>query len=146
MIRYFPLGICIHQIRGIGLMRAKLPSLFIIGLSAIVLISCLQPSREAGSAVGGGGGGGGAQATDLQTAALTYESFVKPLFAQHCISCHSAAGRILPLLDTYDDVVDFADINLETMEGVGSPMPPGRLLDDATVQRYRDWYEDGTPQ
>lgn len=129
----------------------------ILGLALITALSaCLEPTREPGSVVPGGGSLGSSDATpsdngngDSDGAALSYTAFVQPFFDQWCTSCHSEAAGILPLLETYDDAFDHAEINLELMElpmDDANYMPPGRELPAAELQQYRDWLEAGKPE
>ncbi|MFW7380928.1 MAG: c-type cytochrome [Oligoflexus sp.] len=129
-------------------MRAKRHQLLFFIAVISFLSACLKPSREEGSVTPGGQAAATTPNQDLSSANLTYVDFVEPLFAEYCVSCHSANGTP-PALVSYDDASIYAEINLELMELPQTDpryMPPGRAVDPAELENFRQWVNEGTPE
>lgn len=87
---------------------------------------------------------------------VTYSKQVARVLQQHCIECHRT-GEIGPFaMDSYDEIVGWADTMLETVEQ--GRMPPwhadpqfgnfanARSMPEADKQVLRDWIAAGLPQ
>jgi hypothetical protein len=85
----------------------------------------------------GCGGGGGEQ-----EAALTYHGDIEPILRESCLGCH-VEGQIAPFeLDSYEQVVRYANlVKLVTAERI---MPPWPVDNGGDCQTYRDarWLTD----
>jgi hypothetical protein len=92
---------------------------------------------------GGGGDAGGGCGTD------TYKSFIAPLFASNCLSCHSAtpAGNETSL-DTYAKVKAEKDHVIAHAVKNEAPSMPYLLdpLPKADRDRIEAWYGCGAPE
>ncbi len=102
-------------------------------------------------------------------AAPTWDADIGPLLRAECSGCHGGDEPEADfVIEERDDIVDVpatqADMALVTpgdaldsylwhklantqaiAGGSGSAMPQGQVLDDADVERVRDWIEAGAP-
>ncbi|MBV1859911.1 MAG: hypothetical protein KUG77_15980, partial [Nannocystaceae bacterium] len=97
----------------------------------------------------GAGGSEGSESSDTAgesssgaTADVSYYEDVRPLLAQHCVSCHTD-GSIAPFrLDTYEDVAGLAPAIKVVIEA--RTMPPYGVRADGSCQDYDEprWLTD----
>lgn len=79
---------------------------------------------------------------------------VAQLLEAHCLDCHAAPSDTPPLLDTREELMapsasdptrTVAELSLDTMRGIGSPMPPSGLLSNAAIAPFAAWLTQGMP-
>jgi mono/diheme cytochrome c family protein len=76
---------------------------------------------------------------------------VEAVLATHCWSCHGATPPALDSLAALKAPSDadpsrtVAEVSVDTMLGVGAPMPPAGLLDGIDVAIVEDWVAAGMP-
>jgi len=91
-----------------------------------------------------------------QASSITYCKDISRLMQKHCLECHRH-GEIAPFsLESYDDVVGWADTSLEVIDN--GRMPPwhadpkhgsfanARNMSDEDKKLLRDWVVAGTPK
>lgn len=80
----------------------------------------------------------------------TYTDDILTIFEDHCILCHGTNSPAAGFdMSTYQKTIDQIDLILLTMErqtGQQGVMPPSGRLDEATLQKIRDWIEQGMPE
>ncbi len=92
----------------------------------------------------------------IDSSQLTFHQDVYPMLQQHCIECHRR-GEIGPFaMDSYDEVVGWADTMLETMDD--GRMPPwhadpmhgsfanARFMPTKDKELFRDWIASGAAE
>jgi hypothetical protein len=98
---------------------------------------------------GGGPGGGGTVASE---SGLPCE--VVAVLEAHCVNCHGPSVGTPPLLTTRAELMasapsdpsrTVAGVSLDTMRGIGKPMPPGALLSEAVIAPFAEWLAQGMP-
>lgn len=93
---------------------------------------------------------------DMAAAQMTYYKDIKPIVFDACESCHVPQGAGPYALDTYDALVQNADVALAAIDaGYMPPWSPDpecrsykgeRLIADEDVDRLRAWLEAGAPE
>jgi mono/diheme cytochrome c family protein len=80
----------------------------------------------------------------------TYTEDILTIFEDHCILCHgsnSPAGAFD--MSTYQKTIDQIDLIVSTMDrqtGQQGVMPPAGRLDEVTIQKIKDWIDQGMPE
>lgn len=123
----------------------------VAGLAGLALAACSGTSRDAGARDGGPGG--------FDSGVAVHDGLpcdVASLLQNRCDACHGS-----PALAAPDSIVDYADlvspapsdkakttaqVSLERMRDVTSPMPPSGLLAAAEVAVLESWINAGEPR
>ncbi|MCX2720351.1 hypothetical protein [Lentiprolixibacter aurantiacus] len=80
----------------------------------------------------------------------TYTADIAPIISNHCIFCHgsnSPAGGYD--ISTYQKTVDQIAVFIERIElqtGQAGVMPPAGRMDEAVIQKIKDWVDQGMPE
>lgn len=113
------------------------------------IISCEHEPVEP-QANGGNGNGNGNGGDDCDTANVTYQASVFPVFETYCISCHSGSAPEAGIdLTDYEQVAFLAEngalLGAIKHEPGYSPMPKdGNKLDSCTIAKIEIWINDTT--
>ncbi len=99
--------------------------------------------------------------TAPQPEQVTYARTIEPILQDRCLNCHRTGGIAPFSLETYDDVVQHAD--LARYKVTAREMPPWGAFDDEActvnhafkddlrmkddeIQKFQDWVDSGMPQ
>lgn len=97
----------------------------------------------------GGGLGDATGATCPTGSTLTYESFGKDFFANHCNACHASTGPESPKFDTVEQIrAAKGDVDRAAAKGpkaTNDYMPEGRSVSDADRAKLGEWLACGAP-
>lgn len=141
--------------------RRPLAAFTVMAMSLAAFTACFSGGKlssegagnEAGTGNSGGNTGGPSGGSpDLSQSGLPCP--VATLVANQCASCHGSPLKqdaTMPLLTRADftkmnDGVSVGADCVARMEDADAPMPPGGLLDAASVSIIRDWVEAGMPE
>ncbi len=117
-------------------MYLKLRYPIFITLMLTILISCTKAVIDEGTV------------NELPpiTTTVTYESDVKSIMTNNCITCHGGSAPNANLdLSNYQNVRLSAETGnlISRMNNVASPMPPSGILPPETRQLVDKWRDDG---
>jgi len=105
--------------------------------------SLVTATLVAASLVGCAGSEGETPNPDpVDDGALTYADDTGPLMQRACVSCHQEGGIGPFALDNYDAVSEWAEASLAAMQA--RTMPPWGVVDDGSCRDFRDsrWLDD----
>jgi hypothetical protein len=77
---------------------------------------------------------------------LTYNSDVKSVLSNYCLTCHKGSSPAANLdLSVYQNVVDIAKSGklVNRINDASSPMPPKGLLPQSTRMTIEQWTKEG---
>jgi mono/diheme cytochrome c family protein len=112
------------------------------GIFTLAAAACTSSGTTSGT--GGMGGAGGACPNDLPAScpanAPGYEATIAPIFAEHCVGCHSPGGTgSKQLLGTYADVYENRGSVLDQVYACRMPPSGSGLLTLAQRDEILAW-------
>jgi hypothetical protein len=79
-----------------------------------------------------------------------YVSNIKPIIANNCLSCHSAAGAQYPTMETYMQVREATENGAVICriddQSCGAVMPQSGRMPQATINIIKKWAANGYPE
>jgi cytochrome c553 len=79
--------------------------------------------------------------------AVTYQSDIKAIVTNNCVSCHSPGGGTQPYFDNYPNLANYSGDQLLAVLVPGSikQMPPSSPLSDADINKIKLWVNGCRP-
>ncbi|MCS6904506.1 MAG: cytochrome c [Bacteroidia bacterium] len=77
------------------------------------------------------------------TSNVTYSATIRPLFEQHCTSCHSSGKINLTDYESTRNLAIRGDLMAVISYNGPKKMPPSGKLPDCDIARVRTWIEKG---
>ncbi len=80
----------------------------------------------------------------------TYTGDIAGIINDYCIACHGASSPAAGYdISTYQKTVDQIDVFIERIDlqtGQAGVMPPSGRMDEAIIQKIKDWVDQGMPE
>lgn len=78
---------------------------------------------------------------------VTYQSDIKSIVDNNCVSCHSAGGGTQPYLDTYQSISNYSSQQLldVLLPSAVKPMPPSSPLPQSDIDKIKQWVNGCRP-